>query len=175
MQATNKLTLEQRVARAAEAALAGHRYVSASDVLTGMGLLVPTHIEDWRKGRIDFLERVIQGNLNKISSVMAAYRQWARQQGLRPSETAYVRRTRAGTGDLQFSKSGDPAIEKFYRTHFVSPELSERRRKSMEIRLSRAPEPAVFQIHERTNRPSSLCLCPSLSARSGSRPQFPAC
>jgi hypothetical protein len=140
------MALEERVVRAAEAALADHRYVSAIDVLTGMGLLADTHVEAWRKGHIDFLERVIQGNLKKISFSMAAFRRWAEAKGLQPGETAYVCRTRTGTRDLQFSKSGDPSIEKFYRTHFVSPELSERKRKSLEARLARPAQPVVFQI-----------------------------
>jgi len=59
--------LKKRVVLAAEAALAHHQYVSAIDVLTGTGLLARTHVESWRKGRIDFLERVIQANLKKIS------------------------------------------------------------------------------------------------------------
>jgi len=64
--------LEHRVTSAAEAALAHHHYVSAIDVLTGMGLLAPAHVQDWRKGRIDFLERVIHANLKKISLSMAS-------------------------------------------------------------------------------------------------------
>ena len=72
--------LEKRVVRAAEAALA-HKYVSAIDVFTGMGLLAATHVEAWRRGRIDFLERVVQGNLKKISASMAAFRQWAQTKG----------------------------------------------------------------------------------------------
>ncbi len=62
--------LKKRVVRAAEAALAHHKYVSSIDVLAGMGLVAPTHLEAWRKGRVDFLERVIQGNLKKISMAM---------------------------------------------------------------------------------------------------------
>src|SRR5437867_4295835 len=89
----NQEALKKRVIRAAEAALAHHQYVSAIDVFGGMGLLVPTHVEAWRKGRIDFLERVIQGNLKKISLSMAMFHEWAQAQGLRPSETAYVRTT----------------------------------------------------------------------------------
>jgi hypothetical protein len=97
--------LRERVVRAAEAALAHHQYVSAIDVLTGAGLLAPTHVESWRKGRVDFLERVIQANLKKISQSMAMFRQWALAKGLKPSQTRYVRRARTGTVDLQFSKS----------------------------------------------------------------------
>jgi hypothetical protein len=138
--------LEKRVISAAEAALAHQQYVSAIDVLTGTGLLASTHVESWRKGRIDFLERAIQANLKKISQSMAMFRQWAQEKGLKPSETHYVRRTRTGTADLQFSKSGDPAIEKNYRTHYVSPTLSERKQERLTQKLSRPAQPVVFEI-----------------------------
>jgi hypothetical protein len=140
----NKKALEQRVVRAAEAALAHHEYVSSIDVFTGMGLLTPANVAAWRKGRVDFLERVIQGNLKKISLSMATFRRWARGKDLRPSETGYVRRTRGAAVDLRFSKSGNPGIEKAYRTHYVSPTLSQRKRqKQLEERLRQAPQPVV--------------------------------
>src|ERR1019366_1634133 len=47
--------LEERVYRAAEAALVPQHYVSAIDVLCGMGLLASSAVDSWRKGRIDFL------------------------------------------------------------------------------------------------------------------------
>ena len=146
MHPENKKALEQRVARAAEAALAHHQYVTAIDVFTGMGLLAAANVQAWRKGRIDFLERVVQGNLKEISFCMAAFRRWAHAKGLRPSETGYVCRT-GGTRDIQFSKSGNPSIEKNYRTHFVSPELAERKRKKLEERAWRSPpQPLASQI-----------------------------
>lgn len=146
MHPDNEQALERRVINAAEVALADHNYVSAIDVLIGMRLLAPTHHDAWRKGRVDFLERMIQGNLKKISLSMALFRRWAQAKGLKPSETRYVRRTRGGTLDLQFSLSGDPDIERAYRTHYVSPELSERKRRNLEERLQKAPPPVVFQI-----------------------------
>jgi hypothetical protein len=138
--------LEKRVVSAAEAALARKQYVSAIDVLTGSGLLAPTRVESWRKGRIDFLERVIQGNLKKISQSMKIFRKWAFEKGLKPSETGYMRRTRNGTVDLRFSKSGDPDIEKNYRTHYVSPALSERKQERLTQKLSGPAQPVVFEI-----------------------------
>jgi hypothetical protein len=55
---------------------------------------------------------------------MAAFRSWARERGLNPSETDYVARTR-DRRQLQFSVSGEAAIERAYRTHWVSPDLSQ--------------------------------------------------
>jgi hypothetical protein len=73
---------------------------------------------------------------------MRSLRRWAQARGLRPSETAYVARTR-DRRPLRFSKSGDPGIERAYRTHWVSPELSERKRVKLAERRSRPPELVV--------------------------------
>jgi hypothetical protein len=141
-----QLGLEERVVRAAEAALARQQYVRAIDVFCGMGLLLPSQVDAWRKGQIDFLERVIQGNLSKISSSMAIFRRWAKEKDLKPSETDYVRRTRSGTLPLRFSKSGDVAIEKSYRTHYVSPTLSKLKQQRVEEKLRESPKPVVFEV-----------------------------
>jgi hypothetical protein len=131
--------LEQRVTRAAEAALAEQRFVSAIDVLLGLGWLAPTHLDRWRQGRVESLESVVQTNLSKVTVVMAAFSRWARDRGLNPSETDYVARTR-DRRQLRFSVSGDDAIEREYRTHWVSPNLSAR---AVE-RQSRPPDLVVI-------------------------------
>ena len=159
----NQKSQETRVHRAAEAALFRQHYVSAIDVLCGMGLLAPVHVDAWRKGRVDFLERVIQGNLKKISSSMAIFHLWPREKGLKPSETEYMRSTRNGKVSLQFSKSGDPGIEKSYRTHFVSPELSEKKQFHLQEKLEKAPNPVVFQ-----NLRESCCSECGVEIESGS-------
>lgn len=81
--------LERRVRRAAEQALTQQRFVSAVDVLLGLGWLVPSHLDMWRQGRVDSLERVVQANLRKITVAMAEFRRWARDRGLNPSETVF--------------------------------------------------------------------------------------
>lgn len=138
--------LKKRVASAAEAALAQQQYVSAVDILTRIGLLAPTHLEGWRKGRIDVLERAIHANPKKVSHAMASFHQWALDKGLKPNETRYVRTTRGGNVDLQFSEGGEPAIEKNYRTHYVSPALSESKQERLTQKLSAATKPVVFDI-----------------------------
>ena len=134
--------LEQRVVRAAEAALAQRRFVTAIDVLVGLGWLEPRRVDEWRQGRVPYLEAVVIASLGKISTAMKAFRGWAAARGLNPSETPYVARTR-DRRRLWFSKSGDPAIEQAYRTHWVSPELSERKRERLADRQSRAPDLVV--------------------------------
>jgi len=135
--------IEVRVRRVAEQALAEQHYVRPVDVLLGLGWLAPTHVDEWRQGRVAYLEGVTQGNLSKISTAMAEFRRWARARGLQPSETAYVARTRDRRA-LRFSASNDPGIEQAYRTHWISPELSERKRDRLAERQSRPPDLLVI-------------------------------
>ncbi len=131
--------LEQRVEQAAEAALAQQRFVGAIDILLGLCWLAPRHVDLWRQGRIEPLERVIQTNPNKVMGAMTAFQRWAQERGLHPSETDYVAQTR-DRRQLQFSVSGDEAVERAYRTHWVSPDLSQRR----VDRQSKPPELVVI-------------------------------
>ncbi len=140
--ASNRGDIDRRVARAAEAALAKRKFVTAIDVLVGVGWLEPRRVDEWRQGRVDYLERVTVANLGKMSTAMRSFRRWAQARGLQPSETEYVARTR-DRRPLRFSKSGDAGIERAYRTHWVSPELSERKRARLGERESRPPELVV--------------------------------
>ena len=60
------------------------------------------------------------------------------------SETHYVARTSQRQA-LRFSRSGNPTIEKLYRTHWVSRELSERKRERLAEKASRPPDLVVIQ------------------------------
>lgn len=144
MSRKNKAALADRVARAAEAALAAQHYVSPIDVLVGIRWLEPHRVDLWRKGQVDCLERVTQTNLNRISEAMQLFGAWATGKGLLPSETTYVARTPHRPA-LRFSRSGHPAIERLYRTHWVSPALSEKKRRNLETKASRPPELVVIE------------------------------
>ena len=135
--------IEDRVARAAEAALAEREFVAPVDVLMGVGWLQPGVVDRWRQGRVEYLEAAAQVDPSKLSAAMAAFRRWTERHGLQPSETEYVARTR-DRRRLRFTSSGDPAIERAYRTHWVSPELSERKRERLRQRQSRPPDLVVI-------------------------------
>ena len=140
----NDKRLEQRVIAAAEDALAKRRFVTAIDVLGGLGWLPASGEQAWRQGRVLYLEAAVEANLSKISKAMRFFRRWAHQRGLKPSETAYVRHGRDRQA-LRFSKSANPDIERAYRTHWVSPDLSERERERLAERQSRPPDLVVVQ------------------------------
>ncbi len=139
MSPENQSALERRVAQAASVALAQRSFVTAIDVLIGIGWLAQARVDDWRHRRLPFLEAGVQTNLSKISAAMRAFRAWAAAQGLKPSETTYVARS-VGREPLRFSKSGDAAIELAYRTHWISPTLAEKARAHIEQRASAPPE-----------------------------------
>jgi hypothetical protein len=144
MHPKNRNNVADRVAAAADAALAAKKYVAPVDVLMGIGWLDPNTHRRWRQGQIDELESVIHVNLSRISEAMKLFRAWASGKGLIPSETSYVART-PQRQTLRFSKSGNPGLERLYRTHWVSPELSERKRERLAEKASRAPELVVIQ------------------------------
>lgn len=140
--------LEERVVGAAEAALTGQKFVTPIDVLMAIGWVPQSTVERWRQGRLAYLEDGIQANSSQLSAALRLLRAWAERQGLRPSETAYVASTR-DRRPLRFSVSGDPAIEEAYRTHWLSPELSERRQEQLAERQSRPPDlVAILPLRE---------------------------
>lgn len=139
----NDKHLEERVRTVAEAALAERGFVTAIDVFLGLGWLAQSNEQAWRQGRTPHLEKVVTANLSKISTAMRCFRAWARLRGLKPSETAYVARSR-GRAKLQFSKSGKESIERAYRTHWVSPDLSKHKRERLAERQGKPPELVVW-------------------------------
>lgn len=94
-------------------------WVAPVDVLIGMGVLSKEHYEDWRFGRVPYLERECQANLRQLSGIMHEVRVYAMKNGLKPSWTCYHQWGKHKQNRLRFSKSGDEKIEHSYATHFV--------------------------------------------------------
>jgi hypothetical protein len=144
MSRKNRRTLAERVIKAAEASLAAQDYVSAIDVLVGIGWLDPGAVKRWRQGQIDCLEGAVQTNPSRISEAAKLFQSWAAEKGLFASETPYVART-PQRQTLRFSRSGNPVIERLYRTHWVSRELSESKRERLAEKASRPADLVVIQ------------------------------
>jgi hypothetical protein len=144
MNPKNQNPLDERVIRAAEDALARQGCVSPIDVLAGIRWLDPGAVDRWRRGQIDYLLHAVQTKPSRISEAMSLFRSWATGRGLSASPTDYVART-PQRPSLRFSESGDPAIEALYRTHWVSGELSEKKRERLAEKANRAPELVVIQ------------------------------
>lgn len=142
----NQQELEKKVVTIANRVLSEKQYVSAIDILLGLGYLSPTILEDWRRGRLPNLEQGLQANLGKLSFAMSCFRQWATLNGLLAQETAYVQKAVSRTIHLRFSKSGHDHIEKQYRTHYISPILSQQKQQRLIDKIEKSPEPVVYII-----------------------------
>ena len=100
-------------------------YATPVDVLMDVGVLSKKSYEDWRFGRVPFLEKVCGVNLHKLSFIMGQIRSFARKNGYKESFTYYKRwgTKNRGVGKstipLRFSKSGNPDIERAYATHYL--------------------------------------------------------
>ena len=118
-------------------------FAAPVDVLMDIGYLSKQDYENWRYGRVDYLERVCKANLSKLSMVMREMRSFAAKTGLKPSFCYYKQwgtKKKGGQGrkpviPLRFSKSGDPEIEQRYATHFVDV------KRTAQLKTERAVKP----------------------------------
>lgn len=113
--------LYPRVAQAVVALLTKGNVVAPVDVLVHMELLEPKRLADWRRGRVPYLEKVIDCNLNRLSKLLRILRFYAHDMNVVPSVTAYMRWGKGPKQRLLFTKTGDPRLEEAYARHFVWP------------------------------------------------------
>lgn len=138
----NRTPLPDRIATAAETALAEQHFVSPVGVLLGIGWLDPNLTREWQQGRIGSLEETLQTRPERILEALDLIEAWAAEKGLVASEAEYIARTPQRQA-LRFSRSGDPALERRYRIHWISSALSERQRGRLVEKASRPPELVV--------------------------------
>ncbi|HSM75034.1 MAG TPA: hypothetical protein VK852_10365 [Desulfobacterales bacterium] len=113
--------LYPRVTRAVEKLLARGKVVAPADVLVAMGLLEPKDLANWRRGRVPYLEKVVNCNLTRLSRLLRILRFHAHDLNLVPSVAAYMRWGKGPAQRLRFTKSGDPKLEEAYARHFAWP------------------------------------------------------
>lgn len=140
----NPRPLADRVTEAAENALAAQGYVSLLDVFLGMGWLNSNTVNYWRQGKVESLDSAIQASPERVAEAMVLLTGWARSKGMMPSPGQYVART-PQRQPLRFSASEDTEAEQLYRTHWVSPALSDKQRERVIEKVNRPPELVVVQ------------------------------
>ena len=109
----------RNVERAVDKLLDDKGYVSPVDLYMEIGVLKKADYEQWRKGKIPYLEKVCAGNLNKLSFMLRTLRIRSLKKGCKPSVTVYKQWGSKETRLLRFSKYGNKITEKIYSTHFV--------------------------------------------------------
>jgi hypothetical protein len=108
-----------KIVKAVDDELKSQNFVAPIRVFLSMGLLEAQDIDNWRKDRVPYLEKVIKCNLAKAGRVLRILRFHAHDLNLKPSVTVYWRETSGGKIPLRFSKSGERNIEEAYSRHFV--------------------------------------------------------
>lgn len=116
-----KHKLYPAIARAVAAILETTNFVAPVELLLRLQRITKQQYEDWRSGRIPYLERVCAGNLSTLNVILRILDQHARAIGLKPSQTVYHKWGRGGKHIvLRFSKTGSPALEAAYSRHYVA-------------------------------------------------------
>ena len=95
-------------------------WVAPVDVLIGIGVLSKENYENWRFGRVAFLEKVCSTNIQQLSEIMKEIQAYARASNLKPSWSYYRQYGSKSTNKLRFSKSGAEKIEYNYATHYIN-------------------------------------------------------
>ena len=101
--------------------LANNTVITPVDIFIEIGNLTKENYENWRLGRIHYLEKVINCNLSAINRKLRILHFYALDLGLKPSNTVY-RKWGKGRNRivLRFSKSGNPALEQAYSCHYIA-------------------------------------------------------
>ena len=113
-------------------------YAAPVDVLLQIGVLSKEKYKEWQFGHVDYLERVCNTNLSKLSLILHEIRVCARKKQLKPSVSDYKQWGKKNKKiPLRFSKYGNPEIEKQYSTHYVDKkrieQLKEKKQKEADV------------------------------------------
>ncbi len=114
----NNKELEKKITAIINSLIYEKGYICSVDVLLRLDYLAQKDYQDWRLGRVPYLEKVCKVNLKKLSLTNKIIRNFAKQRQLKSSWTGYNQWGK-NKRILVFSKSGDLSIEKLYATHFI--------------------------------------------------------
>lgn len=121
-----------RVVQAVARLLERTDVIAPVEILMEMGNLRPEDHEDWRRGRVAYMERVFRGNLSKAYRILRIIGFHVHDLNMVPRHTVYHQWGKGSKRVLQFSKSGDPNVEKAYSTHYVWNRSEEKKREVIE-------------------------------------------
>ncbi|GAB2488654.1 DUF2293 domain-containing protein [Nocardiopsis aegyptia] len=146
--------LGRRVARAADEAVTRRGAVSVLDTFTAIGWLTAKAVDTWQQGRVDSLQELVQAPPDRQRAAVELLRAWAGARGLDHREGAYPAATRERRG-LRFTADGDPADERDFRAHWISPTATAAQRAREERLRAKAPDLVVLEA----SRPWTCASC----------------
>jgi hypothetical protein len=93
------------------------------------------HVVRWRK---ELSNRWLNSpEALKVKKTFRHFEQWAQKRGLKPVTVPYVRVTPSGEMPLQVMPGGDPALEQFFRTHYIPGDLPPTKSKRIATKLAK--------------------------------------
>ena len=129
----NNTDLEKRIKQIISELSDKKGYVCSVDVLLALNYLSTNDYEKWRNGQVEYLEKICQTNLGKLTTINKIIRQVVAKMNLEPSLSVYNKYGKGSKQKLRFSKSGDFNIEKAYSTHFLNKYQIEKLKESKNI------------------------------------------
>jgi len=118
----NSIDLEKKVKSLVHSLRYEKGVVSAVDILIQLGFLTEKDYEDWRFGRVDYLEKVCSVNLSKLTLINKSIRKHSIDLGLESSWSGYNQFGKGVKRRLKFSKTVTKNIEDGYATHYLDKE-----------------------------------------------------
>ncbi len=110
-------------------------YISSISVLKELDYLTNDKINEWKKGKIPYLEKVCIVNLATLSFINKTIRKYANELKLKNSLTDYRKIGKGNKEKLIFSKSANKNIEIAYSTHYIDKErINELKNKDKSIK-----------------------------------------
>jgi hypothetical protein len=128
----NEIELDKKVKQIVHSNRFEKGIVCAVDILIQMEYLSKKDYEDWRFGKIEYLEKVCTINLSKLTLINKLIKKHSNDIGLESSWTGYNKFGKGLKKRLRFSKSGNKSIEDGYATHYID------KKRIKEIKLEKA-------------------------------------
>ena len=169
--------IRHQILQAAESLLKQQGSLSPLEVLVKVHLLHPVHLEEWKSGKIPYLEFILEKDLHKIRYLTKWLHTWALQKGLRPQEMTYLSKgNNLSQKQLEFTRNGRPQTELLYRTHFRTPESSKQKKPTSPLpAASEKPAILVFAGHGQCTQCGKSLIRGSLYCRRGTRSYCISC
>jgi len=139
----NNKELEKKVKQFTSELAYQKGYVSSVDVLLKLGYITESDYQKWRFGKIEYLEKVCQTNLHKLSTVNKFIRKFSAERNLEESWTGYNKYGKGPKKRLIFSKSRDRQIEYAYATHYLDKRRMSELKREKQLKNSSATETVI--------------------------------
>ena len=109
---------QEKIRKSIDNQIKKKRVATVVNTFMDIGILDKLDYENWRNGKVPYLEKVCKGNLNKLSETVKEIYKYSKQLDLKESFALYKKYGK-GKVKLKFPKICIDNIEKRYATHFI--------------------------------------------------------